>query len=88
MLTHCDNLLDKFEWKIREPASQKHPVQVRTDHKTRKTSERIQDQSQESQLTSSESDKEGINFTPNQLRFLEGMGREKKATEVIIQAII
>ena len=85
---HCDNLLGNFEWNIREPASQKHPVQVRTDHKTRKTSERIQDQSQELQLTSSESNKEGINFTPNQLRILEGMGREKKATEVIIQAII
>ena len=56
MLMHCDNLLDNFkcEWNIREPASQKHPVQVRTDHKTRKTSERIQDQTQESQLTSSE----------------------------------
>ena len=51
---HCDNLLGNFEWNIREPASQKHPVQVRTDHKTRKTSEKIQDQTQESQLTSSE----------------------------------
>ena len=42
------------------------------------TIERIQDQNQESQSTSNESGKEDINFTPNQLRFLEGVGREKK----------
>ena len=38
MLMLRDNFLDKFDWKIREPASQKHPVQTRTDHKTKKTS--------------------------------------------------
>ena len=42
------------------------------------TSERIQDQSLESQSTSNESDKGDINFTSNQWRFLEGVGREKK----------
>ena len=91
MLMRCGNLLDNFDWNIKEPASQKHPVQARADRKTRKTSERIQDQSQESQSTSSESDKEDINFTHNQLRFLEVVGKVKKinqTTEVIIQVII
>ena len=78
MLMHCDNLLDNFDPNIREPVSQKHPVQGRADRKTRKTNEKIQDQSQEYQLTSSGSDNEDINFTPKQLRFLEGMGRGKK----------
>ena len=77
MLMHCYNLLDNFDWNIREPASHNHPVQTRADRKTRKSSERIQDQSQECQSTSSTSGKEGINFTPKQLRFLEGMGRDK-----------
>ena len=74
----CYNLLDNFDWNIREPASQKHLVQSRTDRKTRKATERIQDQSQEGKSTSCESDKEYINCTPNQLRFLERMGRDKK----------
>ena len=78
MLMHCDNLLDNFDWNIREPAFQKRPFQARADCKTRKTGERIQDQPQEFQSTPSESDKNDINFTPNQLRFLEGMGMEKK----------
>ena len=26
MLMHCDNFLDNFDWHIREPASQNHPV--------------------------------------------------------------
>ena len=78
MMMHCDSLLDNFDWNIREPASQNHPVQGRTDRKTRMTSERIQDQSQESQSTSNESDKGDINFASNQWRFLEGVGREKK----------
>ena len=43
------------------------------------TSERIQDQSQKSQSTSNESNKKDINFTPNQLRILEGVGRDKKS---------
>ena len=91
MLMHCDNLLYVFDWNIREPGSQNHPVEAKADCKTRKTSERTQNQSQESQSTSSESDKEDINFTANQLRFLEGVGREKKmnqTTEVIIGAVI
>ena len=33
MLMHCDNLLE--HWNIREPASQMHPVQARSDRKTR-----------------------------------------------------
>ena len=47
MLRHCDNLLDNFDWNIREPVYQKHPVTA--DRKFRKTSEKIQDQSQQSQ---------------------------------------
>ena len=74
---HCYNLLDNFDWNIREPASHKHPIQTGADRKTRKASERIQDQSQECQSTSSTSGKEDINLTSNQLRFLEGMGRDK-----------
>ena len=74
---HCYNLLDNFDLNVREPASHKHPVQARADRKTRKASERIQDQSQECQSTSGESGEEDINFTPNQLRFFEGMGRDK-----------
>ena len=35
MLMHCDSLLDKFDWNIREPVSEKHPVQGGTDRKTR-----------------------------------------------------
>ena len=58
MLMHCDNLLDNFDWNVIEPASQKHPVQARADRKTRKTGERSQDQSRESQPTSGESDME------------------------------
>ena len=61
-----------------EPASKKHAVQAKTDCKTKKTSDRVQDQSQESQSTSSESDKEDINFTTKQLRVLEWTGRDKK----------
>ena len=49
---HCYNLLDNFDWNIREPASHKHPIQTGADRKTRKASERIQDQSQECQSTS------------------------------------
>ena len=33
MLMHCDNLLEHCN--IREPASQTHPVQARSDRKTR-----------------------------------------------------
>ena len=91
MLMHCDNLLYNFEWNIREPGSQNHPVEAKIDYKTSKTSERTKNQSQEFQSTSSKSNKEDINFIPNQLRFLEWVGREKKmnqTTEVIIQAII
>ena len=72
MLRHCDNLLDNFDWNIREPVYQKHPVTA--DRKFRKTSEKIQDQSQQSQSTSSDSDKEDIYFSPNQLRFSEEVG--------------
>ena len=75
---HCDNLLDIFYLNIREPASQKHPVQERADRKTRKTSEGIQGQSQKSQSTSSDSDKKDINFTPNQLIFRRGEKGEKR----------
>ena len=78
MLMYCDNLLDNFDWNIREPVYQKYLVQARADRKIRKTSEKIQDQSQESQSTSSNSDKEDINFSPNQLRFLEKVRSEKK----------
>ena len=28
MLRHCDNLLDNFDWNIREPVYQKHPVSL------------------------------------------------------------
>ena len=69
MLVHRYNLPDNFDWKIKEPASQKHPLQARADRKTRKASKRIKDQSQECLSTSSESNKGDINFTPNQLRF-------------------
>ena len=62
----------------KKPVYLKYPVQARADCKTRKTSEKIQDQSQESQSTSSDPDKEYINFSPNQLRFLEEVGSEKK----------
>ena len=78
MLMHCDNLLDNFAWNIREPVYQKYPVQARADRKIRKTSKKIQNQSQEPQSTSSDSDKEDINFSPNQLRFLEEVVSEKK----------
>ena len=92
MLMHCYNLLDNFDWNIREPASQKHPVESRVDRKTRKASQRIQNQSLEFQSTSNDSDKENINLIYKQLKFLEGMGRDKRkksqTTEVtIIQAI-
>lgn len=73
---HCDNLVDNFDWNINEPAYQKYPFQARTDRKIRQTSEKIQAQFQESQ--SSNSDKKDNNFSPNQLRFLEVMGSEKK----------
>ena len=78
MLMYCDNLLDNFDWNIREPVYQKYLVQARADRKIRKTSGKIQDQSQESQSTSSNSDKEDINVSPNQLRFLEKVRSEKK----------
>ena len=51
ILMQCDNLLDDFDWNIKEPVYQKYPVQARADRKIRKTSEKIQDQSQESQST-------------------------------------
>ena len=63
MLIHYDNLLDNFDWKIREPASQKDPVQTRTDSKARKASEIIQDQFQESQSTSN-SESSRISISP------------------------
>ena len=47
MLVHRYNLPDNFDWNIKEPASQKHPLQARVDCKTRKASERIQNQYQE-----------------------------------------
>ena len=78
MLMLRDNFLDKFEWKIRQPASQKHPVQPRTDHKTKKTSERVQDQSQECQSTSSVSDKGDTDFILKQIKLFEWMRKEKK----------
>ena len=47
MLVHRYNLPDNFDWNIKEPASQKHPLQARADRKTRKASKRIQNQYQE-----------------------------------------
>ena len=78
MLMHCDNFVDNFAWNIREPVYQKYPVQARADRKIRTTSKKIQNQSQEPQSTSSDSNKEDINFSPNQLRFLAEVVSEKK----------
>ena len=75
---HCANLLDSFEWNIKEPVSQIHPFQTRTDLKIKKFSESVQYQSQNFQPTSGDSDKDDINFTSKQLRFLKGVGRARK----------
>ena len=75
---HSADLLDSFEENIKEPASQIHPFQTRTDLKIKRFSESVQHQSQVFQPTSSDSDKDDINFTSKQLRFLKGVGKARK----------